>query len=155
MTAVASPIAVVTIGLPASGKTTAATALTNLQDINLDDCRQEISGDAGDQSVTGQALALQASKIADAIAARRSVVVSNTNLIPEHRAALVNQFRAAGFHVSFMFFDTPLDVCMARNAARDRVVPDHAMQRMAQALADFPPQACADALGVPLLTVGA
>lgn len=149
-----NPTAIVTIGLPASGKSTAARALADFQDINLDDCRAAISGDAGDQSVTGAALAMQADLIAAAIDARRSVVVSNTNLIPAHREALVSQFRGAGYDVVFMHFDVPLTVCKARNAARDRVVPDEAMDRMARALADFPPHACADALGVALVTVG-
>jgi predicted kinase len=39
-----------------------------------------------------------------------------------------------GCPVEAVYFDTPIEVCMARNAARERVVPAAAMQRMARRL---------------------
>ncbi|MEB3223948.1 MAG: ATP-binding protein [Candidatus Sericytochromatia bacterium] len=146
-------IALITIGLPAAGKSTYARTLEGFEELNLDACREAVSGDAGNQDVTREALALRDARLAAAVAAGRPVVVSDTNLVPAHRKDLVERFRAAGYEVRLVLLDTPYDVCLARNAARARVVPPHAMERMAAALAEHPPERCAGALGVGLVRV--
>lgn len=133
------PVAYLTVGIPASGKTTWARMMAQdgFLDINLDDCREEICGDASDQTVTLQAVALRGQKILEAIAARQSVVISDTNLNPDFRNALGKQFEDAGYQVELVVFDTPFPVCVARNEARDRVVPLEAMKRMQRAMDEF------------------
>lgn len=150
----ASPMkALITIGLPAAGKTTYARAQAGFEDLNLDACRQAVSGDAGNQDATAAALALRDERLAAAVAAGRPVVVSDTNLVPAHRRELVERFRAAGYDVCLVLVETPYAICLARNAVRDRVVPVQAMERMAGALQEHPPEACAVALGVELVRV--
>jgi len=39
-----------------------------------------------------------------------------------------------GCRIEALYFDVPLDVCKARNAARGRVVPESAMDQMAAKL---------------------
>jgi predicted kinase len=146
-------LALITIGLPAAGKTTFARAQAGFEDLNLDACREAVSGDPGNQDATTAALALRDERMAAAVAARRSVVVSDTNLVPAHRRDLVERFRAAGYDVRFVAIETPYETCLARNAARARVVPERAMARMADVLAEHPPETCAAALGVELMRV--
>lgn len=64
--------------------------------------------------------------VAELLAAGRSVVVDNTNPVPEDRAPLVAAGRAAGAAVRAVLVDTPPEVCAARNAAREgrNRVPD-------------------------------
>jgi predicted kinase len=45
-------------------------------------------------------------------------VVDNTNLAPEDRAALIAAAREAGVPVRAVWMDTPAEVCLARNDAR-------------------------------------
>ncbi|MEB3328219.1 MAG: AAA family ATPase [Candidatus Sericytochromatia bacterium] len=146
-------LALITIGLPAAGKTTFALAQAGFDDLNLDACREAVSGDASNQDATTAAVALRDDRLAAAVAAGRPVVISDTNLVPTHRRELVERLRAAGYDVRFVVLETPYETCLARNAARARMVPEHAMARMAGVLAAHPPEACALALGVELLRV--
>ena len=57
--------------------------------------------------------------VAELLAEGRSVVVDNTNPAPEDRAVLIALARQAGVRVRAVRVDTPLDVCLARNAARE------------------------------------
>jgi len=57
--------------------------------------------------------------VAELLAAGRSVVVDNTNPSPDERAALLAAGRAAGVPVRAVWLDTPVEVCVARNDARE------------------------------------
>lgn len=146
-------LALITIGLPAAGKSTFAQSLEGFVELNLDACRAAVSGDAANQDATLAALALRDEQLAAAVAAKAPVVVSDTNLVPAHRQELAARLQAAGYLVRFIVIETPYAVCLARNAARERVVPEAAMERMAASLAEHPPEACAAALGVQLVRV--
>lgn len=56
--------------------------------------------------------------VAELLAAGRSVVVDTTSPSTAERAPLVAAAREAGVPVRAVWVDTPLDVCLARNAAR-------------------------------------
>jgi len=108
---------VVFVGLQASGKSTfyrqrfAATHALVSKDLLRNNARPERR---------------QRRLVTEALAAGRSVVVDNTNPTVADRAALVALGRAAGARVVAFVFDTPIEVCLARNAARtgrDRVPP--------------------------------
>lgn len=74
--------------------------------------------------------------IADALAARRSVVVDNTNPTPAQRVPLIELGRAHGARIVGYFFDVPLKLCLARNAQRSgrARVPDVAIFTTAKRL---------------------
>lgn len=55
----------------------------------------------------------------EALAAGRDVVVDNTNPAPEDRRALVDIARGHGARARAVYLDVPLDVCLARNDARE------------------------------------
>jgi predicted kinase len=149
------PMAIITVGIPGSGKTTWAKKNPEYRDINLDMCRKAVSGSEDNQACTPDALKLQASLIADAILARQDVIISNTNLIPAHRADLITTFSQAGYNVVLAIFDIPFEVCQDRNLKRDRVVPKHAMVRMQDTFDNYPPKACARDYGIATMTIKA
>ncbi|MDT0275319.1 ATP-binding protein [Blastococcus goldschmidtiae] len=62
--------------------------------------------------------ARQCRVVAELLAAGRSVVVDNTNPSAAERAPLIAAAREAGVPVQAVWLDTPLDVCLARNARR-------------------------------------
>ncbi|GDY31559.1 ATP-binding protein [Gandjariella thermophila] len=53
------------------------------------------------------------------LAAGRSIVVDNTNPTPADRASLIESARAHGVPARAVHVDAPLEVCLARNAARE------------------------------------
>ena len=57
--------------------------------------------------------------VAELLAAGRSVVVDNTSPSLEDRAPLVAAAREAGVRVRAVWVDTPVEVCLARNAVRE------------------------------------
>ena len=81
--------------------------------------------------------------VAELLAAGRSVVVDNTNPSAAERAPLVAAARAAGVPVRAVWVDTPLEVCLARNAVRPepRRVP---LVGIHAALARFEPPSVAE-----------
>jgi len=64
--------------------------------------------------------------------------VDATNLTPQERAPYVGIGRSYGCDVEAVYFAVPLEICRARNAKRQRVVPDDAMEKLAAKL--IPPE---------------
>jgi predicted kinase len=62
--------------------------------------------------------------IREALAAGRSVVVDNTNPSAADRETTIAIARSFNARVIGYFFASPLEECMARNAAREARVPD-------------------------------
>ena len=56
--------------------------------------------------------------VAELLAEGRSVVVDNTNPGPDERAPLIAAARAAGVGVRAVWVDTPAELCLERNDAR-------------------------------------
>jgi predicted kinase len=60
--------------------------------------------------------------------------IDATNLTAKERRPWVRIARERGCRIEALFFDVPLEICKARNAARGRVVPPAAMDQMAAKL---------------------
>ena len=60
--------------------------------------------------------------------------IDATNLVREQRRPFVEAAKQRGCLLEAIFFDVPLDVCLARNRARERQVPEDVMRRMAAGL---------------------
>ena len=125
-------LALVTIGAPGAGKTTWVKRCLppGTIDLNLDDFRALVLGDATDQSRIDEVLAHRDARLREAAIAGLDVVISDTNLSPAFRDALQSQLSDLGYAVQFMLFDTPLEVCLTRNAGRERQVPEHVIRRL-------------------------
>ncbi len=115
---------IMTLGLPASGKTTWAKALILdspgvYKRVNKDDLRSML--DVGKYSSDNEKfiLAIRDSIIAAALDAGKHVIVDDTNLAPKHKARLlqVAQQRGAEFEVKD-FTGVSLDVCLERDRKR-------------------------------------
>ncbi len=60
--------------------------------------------------------------------------VDATHLMRWERQPYLQLARRYGCTVEALFFDVPVEVCIARNNGRDRMVPEHAIRRMAEYL---------------------
>ncbi len=113
----------VTRGLPASGKSTWAKEmqadLPSTVLVSKDDLRAMLHGGKHSKGNERQVVALRDAIVKDALERGRDVIVHDTNLNPVHIEAL--QKFAVDASVEFVvqdFTHVPLDVCLARDAAR-------------------------------------
>jgi predicted kinase len=122
---------VITVGLPGSGKSTYLARL-GVNAISSDEIRRIIADDQRDQSINARVFSAIRYLIRQRIAAGRPVTyVDATHLTPWERKPYQVIGQRYGCTLEALFFDVPVEVCMARNQARDRVVPEEAIRKMA------------------------
>ncbi|MEU4807399.1 AAA family ATPase [Actinosynnema sp. NPDC023587] len=120
--ALPAPVVVLLIGVAGSGKTTLAHALAE-QDpaaavLSFDDCRAELAGDAGDQSVTPAAVDLTHARLAERCAQHVSTVLDATSVRAEHRRVVLDLAAEHDVPVVAVVVDTPLETALARQLDR-------------------------------------
>ncbi|MGH9720564.1 MAG: AAA family ATPase [Bryobacteraceae bacterium] len=130
-----SPLIIITVGLPGSGKSTWLESRTAAP-ISSDSIRQLLADDATDQTIHARVFATMRFLLRHRLAIGRPVTyVDATHLTPEERAPYIRIAHAYGCEIEAVFFDVSPEVCRERNAHRNRVVPDEAIALMAAKLA--------------------
>src|SRR5262249_36628446 len=125
---------VLAIGLPGSGKTTwfKRRGVTPLSSHML---RSSLSDGIPEQRYQSLVFSTLRSLLrARLIAKMPWNYVDATNLSQGERRQWIKMAKGFGFEVQAVFFDVPLEVCLARNAKRERRVDEEVMRRMAQKL---------------------
>ena len=122
------------VGLPGSGKSTWF-ARRKIQPLSTDLIRKLLLDDERDQSQQGHVFTVLYGLLRRRLMiGRRFNYVDATNLHPHERRSFFRLAEAFGYRVDAIFFDVPLEVCLERNAARDRKVPVEVMQEFARKL---------------------
>jgi len=98
--------------------------------ISSDDIREEICGDASDQSVNGLVFDIFNQCGRDAIANGDDVILDATHLTKKSRRKCRNHFKDLDCKFIAVQLNTPIEKAMHRNKNRDRVVPSYAINRM-------------------------
>jgi predicted kinase len=96
--------------------------------ISSDQCRAMICDDPANQAITPLAFQLMHSIIEMRLRRGRLTVADATNLKREDRRPMMKLAQQAGFNTAAIVFNIPLDVCLARNIRRERVVPAAAIE---------------------------
>lgn len=123
---------IITVGLPGSGKSTYLARL-GVNAISSDEIRRLIADDPHDQSMNARIFAVIRYLIRQRIAAGRPVTyVDATHLTTWERAPYASLAQLDGCTLEALFFDVPVETCIARNQARERVVPEEAIREMAR-----------------------
>ena len=121
----------ITVGLPGSGKSTYLARL-GVNAISSDEIRRLIADDGLDQTMNARVFSVIRYLVRERIAAGRPVTyVDATHLTGWERKPYVILARRHGCRLEALFFDVPVEVCIARNQARGRVVPEEAIRKMA------------------------
>ena len=137
------------IGLPGSGKSSLAQQLLAEDSqsplISTDAIRSQLFGD---EAIQGAWLLVwrevqrqfQQAVVQISCAAARRAIYDATNTQRRHRREVIALARATGFtHVTGLWLNTPVWLCLARNRRRDRLVPEDVIFRMHRQLRDAPP----------------
>ncbi len=143
------PTLVVMIGIPGSGKSTLIQRWSETQQclvISTDQIRAQLFGD---EAIQGDWLLIWREvqrQFRDAIAQIQTrtadfAIYDATNTRRRNRRAVIALARAVGFtEMIGVWLDPPLELCVQRNQARFRQVPDEVLQKMYRQLWSCPPR---------------
>lgn len=129
---------VVAVGLPGSGKSTWFHE-RGITPLSSDQLRLLLADDENEQRFQIEIFRSLHALLRVRLELGRPVsYVDATNFRREFRAPFLEIARQHGCEAEALFFDVPLEVCLERNAARGRRVPEDVMRTMAERLE--PPQ---------------
>jgi predicted kinase len=125
---------VLAIGLPGSGKSSWFKR-HNLNPLSSDLIRAMLFDDPTEQRFQDLVFSNLRSLLRARLVARRPLnYVDATNLTPHDRLSWIKLAKDFGYETQAVYFDVPLEVCLERNARRQRVVEDDVMRQMAAKL---------------------
>lgn len=126
------PTLYVLCGLPGSGKSTWTEHHKDKLNaiIHSSDAIRAELGDVNDQSKNELVFNILHRRTKEDLFNGTNVIYDATNLTFKSRRHILNQFRHIDAKKVCILFACPWELCLARNYARDRQVPEYAMTRM-------------------------
>ena len=127
-------VIVLAVGLPGCGKS-AFFARHGIRPLSSDRLREWLLGDETDQRYPQHVFSgLRYLLRLRLLTGQRVTYVDATNLTRRERAGYFAIARRFGCCVEVLYFDVPLEVCLARNRRRPRQVPEEKIREMAARL---------------------
>lgn len=130
-------ILAVMVGISGSGKSTYASGLkTSLtaQLVETDAIRQEITGNAEDQTQNSRVFDIAKKRVNDYLAQGKNTIIDATSLSIRDRKDWIEIGKKNNAEIRAYFIDTPIDVCKYQNDRRQRKVPTWVIDKQASKL---------------------
>ena len=135
---------IVLIGLPGSGKSSLVARLLaecpRIQVISPDAIRAQLFGS---EAIQGSWLLIWhqvQQQMQQAVEQSVDAIYDATNAVRSHRVEAIASARTTGFtHITGVWLDMPVQLCLELNQRRDRTVPEEVIWRMHSSLGDAPP----------------
>lgn len=121
------------IGLPGSGKSYEAKRIAVEEDaviVSSDAIRKEINGDESCQENGGKVFEIANKRVKDALTSGKNVIMDSTNISCKRRVAWVEEMKKYADKIIAVFMATPCELCIERQALRDRKVDEEVIERM-------------------------
>ena len=130
--AIKSPLLIVMVGLPGSGKSFIAKQLAEVNDdisiVSSDAIREEFYGDANDQSHNDKVFRIVNKRLKEGLIAEKKVILDATNISKKRRKALLRDLKYPKSMAIVMA--VPEYICKKRDEERDRHVGPDVINRM-------------------------
>jgi predicted kinase len=130
--AVKSPLLIVMVGLPGSGKSFIAEQLAEVNDdiviVSSDAIREEFYGDANDQSHNDKVFRIVNKRLKEGLIAEKKVILDATNISKKRRKALLRDLKYPK-SMAIVMAD-PEYICKKRDEERDRHVGPNVINKM-------------------------
>ena len=130
--AIKSPLLIVMVGLPGSGKSFVAKQLAEVNDdisiVSSDAIREEFYGDANDQSHNDKVFRIVNKRLKEGLIAEKKVILDATNISKKRRKALLRDLKYPKSMAIVMA--VPEYICKKRDEERDRHVGPDVINRM-------------------------
>ena len=134
---------IIMAGPPGSGKSTIANEICDIYDnfilVSPDKIREELSGDAGDQSQNDIVFGQVYKKLVEYLMLGYNVVYDATNCRSTYRYKIIDICKKFATKIICLMSTTPIAECIKRNRERDRNVPEDVIERMYFTLRKHPP----------------
>ena len=127
------PMLFVMVGVPGSGKSTAAKKIAEKYDAivhSSDDLRAELLGDINNQKSNSFVFNTLFSRVEHDLKEGKNAIIDSTNVERFRRENILNLFPASLCTRVAVFVATPLKKCIENNERRDRHVPEEVIKRM-------------------------
>ena len=125
---------VIAIGLPGAGKS-AWFRTHSIEPISSDALRVLLADDVDEQGHQDDIFRAARFLLKLRLRMGRPVTcIDATNLLASHRRDFIEIGQRYNCRIEALFFDVPLEICINRNAGRNRRVPEDVMRVMAQAM---------------------
>lgn len=123
-------------GLPGTGKSTIAKKL-GIPVVSRDELRDKAGLDPADRSDQGRASQLFQETLKTYLRRRESCLIDGTNLLRNLRGNTIDMCANYGAEVTLHHFDRDRQTVFVQNKAREAVVPEQVIERMAEGM-EFP-----------------
>lgn len=121
------------IGLPASGKSGHAKKLAAEYDAEIfssDELRTEMFGDVNHQEDNNALFKELHKRIRECLTSGKNAIMDSTNINYKRRMEFLKSLNKIPCEKIAVLMATPYEVCLKRNAQRERKVPEHVIKRM-------------------------